>query len=620
MSTRTALVRRARAELSAARRVVAAMSRWQLARWLVLPALYLWGTVADILSHPWHTGPVLLTAGALVARYRRPATALLVVALISAVPPVIPALPFLAYGAGRRLDPTRRVAAAFVVAAAAAGVSAVVRFGDSPGVPMTGVVVAGYVAIAILLPAAFGVIRGERRRRVEALRERNATLERAQRLGDLRARMQERARIAGEMHDLLGHRLSLISLYAGALEVRTREQQPEANSQADLIRRTAATALDELRGVLGILRLDTGRLDDEAPAEAVGTRADIEAPAEAVGTRADIEAPAEAVGTRADIEALVEASHATGQPVDLAWAGDDLTGVDVLVRRAVHRVVRESLTNVHKHTPWASARISVRHDAVRIVVEVRNPLPATGTPAARGTGLGLVGLQERARLVGGTVTAGRQGGEFVVTAALPSSSLPSSSGPSSSLRSSSGPSSSRPSSGTGKITGGSDRDDSHIDHDVLIDGQTPGTGPGADAERTNEASSPRSQDTMSKLAKIILIGLVGTVLVACGGGLIGAYVLADKAKDAAISPAQYAAVEIGQTRAQVKVTIGDVGTIAKTAVDKSKEPPAPAGATCDYALSRENADNGPTHVYRFCFKADKLVEKKEMIFPNSSTN
>ena len=72
MSTCTALVRRARAELSAARAVAAAMTRWQLARWLVLPGLYVWGTVADLLAHPWHTGPVLLTAGALVARYRRP--------------------------------------------------------------------------------------------------------------------------------------------------------------------------------------------------------------------------------------------------------------------------------------------------------------------------------------------------------------------------------------------------------------------------------------------------------------------------------------------------------------------------------------------------------------------
>jgi hypothetical protein len=208
-----------------------------------------------------------------------------------------------------------------------------------------------------------------------------------------------------------------------------------------------------------------------------------------------------------------------------------------------------------------------------------------------GSGLGLVGLQERARLAGGTVAARREGDEFVVTASLPVS-------------------------GTARVTGGSARDDSHIDQDFLIDGQTPGTGAVNDAERTNEASSSRSHDTMSKLAKTILIGLVGIVVLACGGGLIGAYVLADQAKDAAISPAQYAAVKPGQTRAQVRVTIGDVGTIAKAAVDKGKEPPAPAGSTCDYALSRENADKNPTHVYRFCFKNDKLVEKKEMIFPN----
>jgi hypothetical protein len=378
--------------------------------------------------------------------------------------------------------------------------------------------------------------------------------------------MQERARIAGEMHDLLGHRLSLITLYAGALEVRTRDQQPELNGQADLIRRTASTALDELREVLGILRVDTGRLDDEAPAEGVGRRA--------------------------DIESLVEASRAAGQPVDLTWEGNDLADVDVRVRRAVHRVVRESLTNVHKHAPQAPTRISVRLDADRILVEVGNPLRTPRMPH-RGTGLGLVGLQERARLIGGTVTTRREDGDFVLTASLPLT-VPE------------------------KAPGGSDHGDPHIDHDFLIDGQTRATESVNDAELDIEASSTRSLDTMSKPVKIILACLIGAVFLVCGGGIVGVYVLSQKAKDATISPAEYAAVKPGQTREQVKQVIGDVGSFGKLATDKAKEPPVPAGATCDYAVSRENTDNGPTHVYRFCYVGDKLAEKREMIFPNAS--
>jgi hypothetical protein len=120
---------------------------------------------------------------------------------------------------------------------------------------------------------------------------------------------------------------------------------------------------------------------------------------------------------------------------------------------------------------------------------------------------------------------------------------------------------------------------------------------------------------MSKPVKIILTSLIGAAILACGG----AYILGQKAKDAAITPAQFAAVQQGQTRAQVKATIGDIGSIAKLGVDKDREPPIPAGATCDYAASRQNTENGPQHMYRFCYSGDKLVEKKEMIFPNKST-
>jgi len=123
---------------------------------------------------------------------------------------------------------------------------------------------------------------------------------------------------------------------------------------------------------------------------------------------------------------------------------------------------------------------------------------------------------------------------------------------------------------------------------------------------------------MSKPVKIILACLIGAVVLVCGGGTLGIYVLSHKVKAAAISPAQYAQVKPGQTREQVKHTIGDVGSLGKLAVDKAKEPPVPAGATCEYAVSRENTDDGPTHVYRFCYLGDKLKEKKEMIFPNAS--
>jgi signal transduction histidine kinase len=162
---------------------------------------------------------------------------------------------------------------------------------------------------------------GERARRFEALRERNTILERANRLHAEQARLQEQARIAGEMHDLLGHRLSLISLYAGALEMGTRQGAPALSEQATLVRTTARTALDELRQVLGILKV-------AAP-------------------RPDADGHGDDAGTRADVSALVLASQRAGVPVQLEWDGEDLVGLDGRIRRAVHRVVREALTNVH---------------------------------------------------------------------------------------------------------------------------------------------------------------------------------------------------------------------------------------------------------------------------------
>jgi len=123
---------------------------------------------------------------------------------------------------------------------------------------------------------------------------------------------------------------------------------------------------------------------------------------------------------------------------------------------------------------------------------------------------------------------------------------------------------------------------------------------------------------MSKAVKIILAFLIGGVVLVCGGGYLGLYVLGQKAKDSAISPADFAAIKTGQTREEVKRTTGELGSLGKFVVDKDKEPPVPAKATCDYALSKANTGNGPTHVYRFCYVADKLVEKKDMIFPNAS--
>ncbi|MEV6924766.1 histidine kinase [Dactylosporangium sp. NPDC051485] len=527
--------------------------------------LYVWIAVADVAGHPWHALPIAVAAAALLARYRWPGASVAAVALISAVPVAIPALPVLAYGAGRRLTTARQAVPCFAITLLAAVGNAFFWLPRPLNWLETAVLASGYVMMLMLFPAAVGAIVGERRRRIEMLRERNAILEQAQRLGDLRARMQERARIAGEMHDLLGHKLSLISLYAGALELRTREQQPSLNSQAGLIRATAGSALDELRGLLGILRVDTGRpSDDTTDAEA---------------------------GTKSDIAALAEASRAAGQPVTVSWEGDDLTAASATLRRAVHRVVRESLTNVHKHAPHAPTHIAIHHDGTRATIDIRNPIQPPRTPPPS-TGLGLAGLRERARLAGGTVSAGQVDGEFVLTASLPISAPPAP----------------------------PDRRDPHIDQPRLAEMQTPSAVGEGHARYPSKALSAGSTGTMSKTAKTIVGILIGTVVLACGCVTIGSYILGKQAEKAAITPAQYASVQVGQTREQVKQTIGDVGSIGKIAKVEGQEPPKPAGSVCDYALSKDNKGDGPYHAYRFCYVEDKLVEKRELTIANGESN
>jgi len=379
------LARRARAEWHTARRQWGGISRWVLARRFVLPVIVGWAMISESGGQPWRAAEAVVVVLALLARFVWPATALLVTAaLADSATALVVAVPVLAYRAGRRITaPGWVVGAVFGVAAALAGLDVLARVaaGHAHGARYWGLAsagAAGYVSVGLLLPGAIGFLAAERARRVDALRERNAILERADRLVDEQARAQERARIAGEMHDLLGHRLSLISLHAGALELGARERAPAFSEQASTVRRMTKMAMDELREVLSILRLDV--------------------------PEGDIGVSDNEVGTRADVSALVLASQRAGQQIRLEWEGEDLPGVDGNIRRAVHRVVREALTNVHKHAPGAATAVLVGRGADGIRVEVRNELRAPVAAGADGTGL--AGLRERVRLVGGTIQAG----------------------------------------------------------------------------------------------------------------------------------------------------------------------------------------------------------------------
>ncbi len=227
------------------------------------------------------------------------------------------------------------------------------------------------------LAMAVGAFVGARRDLVASLRARAEQAEAALALRADQARLAERTRIAQEMHDVLAHRISLIGLHAGGLEVRPDAGPEVVERSATLIRHTARSALEDLRGVLGVLRTDTS------------------------ADGADL-APQPQLR---DLPRLVASSSAAGVGVTLA---DELPDAPVpeVTGRTVYRVVQEALTNVHKHARAATTVRLAGAPGEGLVVEVVNVRPVAAEMLLPGAGVGLVGLRERVELAGGTLDAG----------------------------------------------------------------------------------------------------------------------------------------------------------------------------------------------------------------------
>ncbi|WP_229679792.1 sensor histidine kinase [Saccharopolyspora thermophila] len=244
-----------------------------------------------------------------------------------------------------------------------------------------------------VFPALLGLYVAARRRLVQALRERAERAEREQDLLAEQARAEERARLAAEMHDVVTHRVSLMVLQAGALGVAAND--PEIRRAAEELRTSGCQALEELRDLVGVLR--RGTADEEARAEAPLT-----------------EVP--------DLTDLIGQSEAVGVPVDFAVEGDPAQ-VSAAVGRTAYRVVQEALTNVHKHAFGARVSVRVVHSDDRLRLVVRNTAPpgrADADLATSGSGSGLLGLQQRVELVGGSLyAAATSEGGFEVDVILP---------------------------------------------------------------------------------------------------------------------------------------------------------------------------------------------------------
>ena len=236
------------------------------------------------------------------------------------------------------------------------------------------------VTVAVVLAVtAWGMYIGSRRELIWTLRQRAETAEAERDLRATQARSNERARIAREMHDVLAHRISQISMHAGALTYREDLSADEMRSSVAVIQTKAHEALTDLREVLGVLVLR-----------------DVDGTAGA----GPLTGPQPTYG---DLGALVADARAAGAAIEYDDGLADGEPLPDAVGRTVYRIVQEGITNAGKHAPAATLWITVSGspaDGVDIVLRNALGFGPTRTP---GAGLGLVGLTERAELRGGTL-------------------------------------------------------------------------------------------------------------------------------------------------------------------------------------------------------------------------
>ncbi|WP_455713617.1 sensor histidine kinase [Streptomyces tubercidicus] len=341
------------------------------------------------LSGPAYFALSALTGLALVVRRRWPAGLCVAVILLIPTDICVQALPVVLYSLAKYGRSRRTLAVLSVVATLASAAQALFTGQGEPTV-VDLVFRLPNVGFFTVVPVLAGMYVGARRTVVSNLREKAERLEREQHLLASQTRMEERARIAREMHDVVAHRVSLMIIHSGALEVGMADGGH--TGQVRLIGEIGRQALDELRQVLGVLRVDEG--EESAP-----------------------RAPQP---TLTDLSRLVDESRAAGMRVELTTSGT-FRPLDATAERTAYRLVQEALTNVHKHAGGAATHVRLRSVPGELHLTVDNEVPgAPSTARLPSGGHGLVGLRERVTVLGGAFEAGpRPDGGFRVSAVIP---------------------------------------------------------------------------------------------------------------------------------------------------------------------------------------------------------
>jgi signal transduction histidine kinase len=368
----------------------------------------------------WQLPGALATAGLLTVRRRFPRT-VMVLSLPSLAMgylwlPVIFALCTLAARARHRWEP-----AAGALAVAAVSFAPWPWLGEISWDWQSTTLTTLFSGLLATAPAALGLLLRKRGELALRLAELTASREREQALAAEQAVTRERARLARDMHDTVVHHISLIALQAGALEATATDDA--GRSMAAGVREHSCQALDELRHMLGLLRLPPTADAPPAVDAPPGTRWQPDTMRPSVTAGAD-QAPVPPVP-----DVALPHGPALAELPRLIMAAGPWVRMDVdaelgdcpePVQQAAYRIVQEAVTNARKHAPGAEVEAALRRECGELRISVRNgPGTAPAHPLPSG-GHGLLGLRERAALLGGTLYAAAEpDGGFLVRAWLP---------------------------------------------------------------------------------------------------------------------------------------------------------------------------------------------------------
>ncbi len=241
--------------------------------------------------------------------------------------------------------------------------------------------------------ASVGLYIGTRRKYVEQLTERAATLEREHNLLAERVVAEERVRIARDLHDVVSHHIALMVVQANAAQATFSSEPRKSMEMIDQVASSGRKALNEMRRMLGVLRTPTSPEMELSPSPGIS-----------------------------ELSELVMRTEEAGISVEFSLKGDPTALTDP-IQLTCYRIVQESLTNVIKYAPSSLASVSVEVGEAEVSVVVTDDGP--GSEESGSTGHGIPGMRERVALFGGRLFAGdRESGGFEVVAAIPISSAP----------------------------------------------------------------------------------------------------------------------------------------------------------------------------------------------------